>query len=359
MKKIILISLILLVGCTKPELPTPTMPIEKIFTVTESKVTNGQTIYFDLPSSGTYMLTLVEISTGQVISREKFIGKVEKLDLTKFVSTDVFDEDDKQLLQQVRKFQTADVNKYLDRNSPFSGIWENIITTDTDELPEETKFLIAEYLHPKLKKTFEEQASNYFIFYLPQKKVFKTEHLKEIEVSDKHISPIFKVEAKNNHFEIVCMVKVGNTTIPFSDNECESSLLFLYDKILYTWQKLEDIQQAEKFLKEGNIKLSKANWAEKMQKIILPLVKDYQVEFDKSLVKEIKDTEPEIKVLLQEKGDYLLFQPIYSYKGFETKANDKNTITLPDGDKILIIHRNKEVETLFIKKPSCRLQLGF
>jgi len=75
MKKIILISLILLVGCTKPELPTPIMPIEKIFTVTESKVTNGQTIYFDLPSSGTYMLTLVEISTGQVISREKFIGQ--------------------------------------------------------------------------------------------------------------------------------------------------------------------------------------------------------------------------------------------------------------------------------------------
>ena len=283
-------------------------------------------------------------------SGDKFIGKVEKLDLTKFVSTDVFDEDDKQLLQQVRKLQTADVNKYLDRNSPFSGIWENIITTDTDELPEETKFLIAEYLHPKLKKTFEEQASNQFIFYLPQKKVFKTEHLKDIEISDKHISPIFKVEAKNNHFEIVCMVKVGNTTIPFSDNECESSLLFLYDKILYTWQKLEDIQQAEKFLKEGNIKLSKANWAEKMQKIILPLVKDYQVEFDKSLVKEIKDTEPEIKVLLQEKGDYLLFQPIYSYKGFETKANDKNTITLPDGDKILIIHRNKEVEKNFIKK---------
>ncbi len=75
MKKIILISLILLVGCTKPELPTPTMPIEKIFTVTESKVTNGQTIYFDLPSSGTYILTLVELSTGQVISREKFIGQ--------------------------------------------------------------------------------------------------------------------------------------------------------------------------------------------------------------------------------------------------------------------------------------------
>jgi len=75
MKKIILISLILLVGCTKPELPTPTMPIEKIFTITESKVTNGQSIYFDLPSAGIYTLTLIDKQSEQVISRERFNGQ--------------------------------------------------------------------------------------------------------------------------------------------------------------------------------------------------------------------------------------------------------------------------------------------
>ena len=76
MKKIILISLILLVGCTKPELPTPeVISIDNIFSVTESKVTNGQSIYFDLPSAGTYMLTLIDVTTNQTISREKFIGQ--------------------------------------------------------------------------------------------------------------------------------------------------------------------------------------------------------------------------------------------------------------------------------------------
>jgi hypothetical protein len=75
MKKLILISFILLVGCTKPELPTPTMPIEKIFTVTESKVTNGQSIYFDLPSAGIYTLTLIDKQSEQVISRERFNGQ--------------------------------------------------------------------------------------------------------------------------------------------------------------------------------------------------------------------------------------------------------------------------------------------
>ncbi len=75
MKKILFTFVILLVGCTKPELPTPTPPVEKIFNVGESKVENGQSIYFDLPSAGTYTLTLIDKENGQVISRERFIGQ--------------------------------------------------------------------------------------------------------------------------------------------------------------------------------------------------------------------------------------------------------------------------------------------
>ena len=67
--------MVLLGSCTKIDIPTPTMPVEKIFNVGESKVINGQSIYFDLPSSGTYMLTLIDATTDQVISREKFIGQ--------------------------------------------------------------------------------------------------------------------------------------------------------------------------------------------------------------------------------------------------------------------------------------------
>jgi hypothetical protein len=75
MKKILFIFVILLVGCTKPELPTPIMPIEKIFSVKESRVVNGQSIYFDLPSTGVYTLTLIDKESGQVVSRERFTGQ--------------------------------------------------------------------------------------------------------------------------------------------------------------------------------------------------------------------------------------------------------------------------------------------
>jgi non-specific serine/threonine protein kinase len=279
-----------------------------------------------------------------------YVSKAEALDLTKFVNTDVFNEEDKQLFQQLRKLQESEVNKYLNRNSPFSGIWENIIHNDGEDLPDETKSLITEYLHPKLKKIFEEQGSNNFIYQLPRGKAFKTANLKEIELSEEFISPVFKVLPKNDHFEIACMLKLNGETVSFTQNECRSSLVFLYDDVLYLWKKPDDVLQAEKFIRQGNIQLSKANWAEKMQQVILPLTKEYQVEFDKSLVKEIKSGNPEVKLQLLEKGDYLVFQPVFSYNGFDTKGSDKGTITIPDGDKILVIHRNKDAEETFINK---------
>ncbi len=76
MKKLILMFTVILWGCTKPELPIPNPPVEKIFNVGESSVVNGQSIYFDIPSAGTYYLTLIDKISGNVVSREKFSGQI-------------------------------------------------------------------------------------------------------------------------------------------------------------------------------------------------------------------------------------------------------------------------------------------
>ena len=75
MKKILYVFVVLLWGCTKIDIPTPTPPVEKIFNVGESSVTNGQSIHFDLSSNTVHYLTIIDKNTGQVISREKFIGQ--------------------------------------------------------------------------------------------------------------------------------------------------------------------------------------------------------------------------------------------------------------------------------------------
>jgi SNF2 family DNA or RNA helicase len=317
-------------------------------TVEQASKKLGIVFNFNAPTYPFFMVDAIQGDSNE--DNTKIVGKTEKLDLTKFVNTELFSEDDKMLLQQIRKLQSSEVNKYLNRNSPFSGIWENITHTEGNELPEETKALITEYLQPKLKKIFEEQVTNTFVYYLPEKKIFRTENLVEVALSDSFIEPKFKIVAKNNYFELQCWFNVNGAAQPVTNNECDNSLLFLYNHTFYLWQKSEDVLQADKFIKNGSIKLTKENWAEQMEKLIMPLTKEYHVEFDKSLIKEIKSGEPEVKLLLKEKGDYLVFQPVFSYKGFETTTSHKETITIPDGDKILVVHRNKEAEQKFIDK---------
>jgi non-specific serine/threonine protein kinase len=201
-----------------------------------------------------------------------------------------------------------------------------------------------------MKKMFEEQSSNHFVFNLPKNKKFVTSHLEEIELSNQFIAPSFKVLSVNDHFEMVCMIKLGSEMIEINKNECASSLLFFHDGTLYTWQKAEDVLKAEKFIQQGRVKLTKENWEKQLKETILPLTREYHVEFDKSLIKEIKGGTPEIKVQLLEKGDYLVFQPIFNYHGIDTRPSDNVTITIPDGNKILVVHRNRDVEEAFIQK---------
>jgi non-specific serine/threonine protein kinase len=291
---------------------------------------------------------IIEAIQGEIDeSAQKFISRTEKLDLAKFINAEVFTEDDKQLLQQVRKVQPAELNKYLNRNSPFSGFWENIIHYDSDELPGETKALIVEYLYPKFKKFFTETSSP-LIFYLPEKSSFKTEHLREVSFSSENISLSFKVAVKDEHYELSCYVKIDGQLISLNDNEWKSSLLFLYNQQLYQWYKQEDALQADNFFNKNPMPLPKDSWAEQLQKIVLPLAKEYKVEFDRSLIQEIKEGEPEVSLMLMEKGDYLLFQPVFSYKGYQIRPNDKDVIIVPEGEKILMVKRNKEAEQKFI-----------
>ena len=73
---------------------------------------------------------------------------------------------------------------------------------------------------------------------------------------------------------------------------------------------------------------------------ILPLAKEYNVQFNNVKREDIKDMKPEVKLMLKEKGDYLVFQPVFMYKGYEVKPQDKEKIIIPQQDRLLVIQRN-------------------
>jgi SNF2 family DNA or RNA helicase len=276
-----------------------------------------------------------------------YVGKIEKLELAKFVNTEKLNEADRQLVFSLRKTQEQEVNKYLNRNSPFSGMWENIIHTEGEELPDDTKALIIEYLHPRYRKLFTELSENPFIFFLNGHKPFKTANLQSVNLSPDPVRPAFKVSTNKNNIEIRAYTRITGQSIDLTQNKCNSQVILFINNCLYLWDKPEDIAVISKFT-DGRMTISKSDWPAQLRNFVIPLQKEYHVEFENELIREVKSGDPDRKVLLQEKGDYLLFQPVFSYKGFETTSIGKDQLLIPDGDKVLLIQRNKEKETAFI-----------
>jgi non-specific serine/threonine protein kinase len=145
-------------------------------------------------------------------------------------------------------------------------------------------------------------------------------------------------------------VKINGQAVDIGRNECASPVVFFYNSNLYLWNKPDDIALVEKFAGKEKWSISREDWAARLKDFVLPLTRDYQVDFDPGLVREVRDGDPERKLLLQEKGDYLVFQPLFSYKGFETRPGGKDEIIVPDGQQVLIVHRNKEAELQFFRK---------
>ncbi|PZX64465.1 DEAD/DEAH box helicase [Hydrotalea sandarakina] len=316
-------------------------------TIEKAQLKLGTVLIFNQPQ---YPYLQIEAIQGEIDEHfTKFINKVEKLDLNKFVNTEPFSEDDKILLQQLRKVLPAEVNKYLTRNSPFSGIWDNIIQQHGDDLPEETKQLINEYLHPKYKKLFVELAESNFCFYLPSGKTFTTANIEPTQLAQQTLIPEFFIQQTPNEYIVECYAKLPIGRVAIQENEINSPFLFAHNGVFYNWDKPEDILLIEKFLPEGKITISPDNWQQQLTQFILPLSKQYNIQFGNIQKKEIRDSKPDCAILLKEKGDYLLFQPIFTYQGYEVKQGDNDKIIIPKGDSIVVIHRNKEAEHQFIE----------
>ncbi|MEY4586804.1 MAG: hypothetical protein RIT05_1222 [Bacteroidota bacterium] len=282
-------------------------------------------------------------------TNDGFAGRVEKLDITRFVDADDLNEFDREILQAVRKLQDTEVKKYVSRNSPFSGIWDNIIHQEGDDLPDETKDLITEYLLPKLHRLFRELSSSSFVFQLKSGKAFKTAHLEPLELSAENVAPQFLIK-KNSHYTVQAQVKVGALELGLKDNECSSPLLFEQNGVCYCWKTKEIVQLNETFLPDGKINYPVAGWTQTMQNFVLPLSRNYSVRFDKSLTKEIRGVNPEARIQLTERGDYLVFKPNFVYEGFEAGPTDGDRVLIPQAEGVMVVHRNREKEDQFLQR---------
>jgi len=86
MKKLLVI-LLLLTSCKKVVAPLPIATTKDIFSVPQSTVSNGDEIIFNLKSSGVYTLTMGDSIANQVLTRERFNGKIGENKLKIYTSS--------------------------------------------------------------------------------------------------------------------------------------------------------------------------------------------------------------------------------------------------------------------------------
>jgi signal peptidase I len=89
MKKILFILLLIFISaCRKVDLPEPVIPTNTdIFSVKQTEVVDGQIITFNLKTEGVYTLTIGDEATNQVVTRERFTGKVGENKLTLYTKS--------------------------------------------------------------------------------------------------------------------------------------------------------------------------------------------------------------------------------------------------------------------------------
>ena len=76
-KIILLCCVVFILSCKKTVPFTPVSPTNvEFFSLSENKVKNGDVININLTTGGVYTLTMVDTVQNQIISREKFTGKV-------------------------------------------------------------------------------------------------------------------------------------------------------------------------------------------------------------------------------------------------------------------------------------------
>jgi hypothetical protein len=87
MKQLVILLFLFILSCTKTAPPAPAPTVKDVFTVPRNTVTNGSDISFNLKSAGVYTLTMTDTVTGNVVTRERFTGKLGTNDLKIYTKT--------------------------------------------------------------------------------------------------------------------------------------------------------------------------------------------------------------------------------------------------------------------------------
>lgn len=300
----------------------------------------------------------IDLIEGELnLEKTAFVGNVNKLDTSKYISLDQYPFEDRDIMNMVRKVQMTETAKYIAKNSPFGDLWENIVHNQT-EWTQENKEALYEYLHPKLLKLFSTLRTYNPLYLLPKGKAYKTSSLVPVSYIDNTPLPVISVhklaakgKAKkgsppNYEIQTKLGIDIEGETISLDKNELHNPLLYLFDKKLYLIHKPQDACKLA--ILEDYTSTGPDVWPTYLKDKLIPMSKLYDIKFDKDLVDYKQHIKPQCCVYLGEQGSYFIIKPVFKYEDTEVVWNDDHSMSLYHDEKLIIVQRHKETENAFV-----------
>lgn len=284
--------------------------------------------------------------------KDGFVSYLKKIELNRYVDYYLYPYSARDLITQMRKLQPAELNKYLSRNSPFAALWDQFYVEDGEKLPEETRKLILEFMHTRLKQLFPLIAGQPLNFWLPPAQALKSTSLVPVRISERQARPAFSVVSSPGGMRLHCLVSLGDETFPIEENETGSPLVFLRERVLYLFEGKNDPFVIDEYMQPGGKEISADEWPAYLEERLLPLSREYRVHFEDDLFREKSGIQPRCCIRVSELGDLLLIHPQFFYLDQEAGWDDQPTITTQRDGKILVIHRDQAAEQAFIDRLS-------
>lgn len=281
-------------------------------------------------------------------AEDRFVGRVQKLELTRYIDYYSYAREDRELIAPVRKLQQGELNKYVNRNSTYAGLWEHIYIEDENNIPPDTRKLILKYMHSRLKRFFPILKEHPLVYWLPRGMVFRSHNLLPLSISDENIQPEFDIKREKDQIRILCYIRVNGKKIPIHENESQSPLLFLHDGILSLLSNVKDALVLTPYLDSNPIYISESKWPEHLETEILPLTQKYPVHFSSNLIERSDKIKPQLCIRFRELSNMLLIHPLFRYNNEEVEWDAGEQVVTISKDKVLLIQRDKKAEEAFI-----------
>ncbi|MBS1773128.1 MAG: SNF2 helicase associated domain-containing protein [Bacteroidetes bacterium] len=280
--------------------------------------------------------------------RKKYLNGVERLDLQGYINPMQFREEERELLPIARKFMPEETMRFLKKNLPFGDFLDDYNEVLKEKPSEEVTEQVWEYLLPKYQKLLERYKGHTLCFINSNAAKFSSKDLEPVAFSSQRVLPQLSVRKDVEGYIIDLSWIIDDKYVPFNDVEVLNAGLIMHEYNIHAMASTSQVSLIEKFLPDGEMKISGAEWASFLNDTLMQWSQMVHVNFGDELVETIEKTKPIYRLYLQERDQILVLQPAFSYSGVEIKWGFFGDVIEPHEGVVKVIKRSEADEQEYI-----------